>query len=231
MKSLSLLLFAVPILILLDARAQDAVPIEIQQRTVFIKGSEAGTAFSIDYQGKVFLVTARHVVAGLPPQKATIQIWHDEKWEDYHTIKTIFPSSGDVDIAIFETAEKVSTPYSIRPDETAGGGVTMGQRVWFLGYPFGIATHFRDGKRAPFLKSGTMSAIDATNPDAVVIYIDGFNNPGFSGGADNLLGLHEAFVFYPRSRERIRRGHRQNIGERATCGYEALGEHRYFDCL
>lgn len=27
-----------------------------------------------------------------------------------------------------------------------------------------------------------MSAIDATNPDAVVIYIDGFNNPGFSGG-------------------------------------------------
>jgi len=27
-----------------------------------------------------------------------------------------------------------------------------------------------------------MSAIDATNPNAVVIYIDGFNNPGFSGG-------------------------------------------------
>ncbi len=27
-----------------------------------------------------------------------------------------------------------------------------------------------------------MSAIDATHPDAVVIYIDGFNNPGFSGG-------------------------------------------------
>jgi hypothetical protein len=27
-----------------------------------------------------------------------------------------------------------------------------------------------------------MSAVDATDPDAVVIYIDGFNNPGFSGG-------------------------------------------------
>jgi hypothetical protein len=27
-----------------------------------------------------------------------------------------------------------------------------------------------------------MSAIDSTNPDAVVLYIDGFNNPGFSGG-------------------------------------------------
>ena len=27
-----------------------------------------------------------------------------------------------------------------------------------------------------------MSAIDTTNPDAVLVYIDGFNNPGFSGG-------------------------------------------------
>ena len=27
-----------------------------------------------------------------------------------------------------------------------------------------------------------MSAVDATNPNAVVLYVDGFNNPGFSGG-------------------------------------------------
>jgi hypothetical protein len=26
------------------------------------------------------------------------------------------------------------------------------------------------------------ASIDATNPNAVVLYIDGFNNPGFSGG-------------------------------------------------
>ena len=58
----------------------------------------------------------------------------------------------------------------------------MGQQLWFLGYPFGIASHFQDGKRAPFMKRGTMSAIDATHSDAVVIYIDGFNNPEFSGG-------------------------------------------------
>jgi hypothetical protein len=34
----------------------------------------------------------------------------------------------------------------------------------------------------PFMKRGSMSAVDASNPDAVVFYIDGFNNPGFSGG-------------------------------------------------
>jgi hypothetical protein len=34
----------------------------------------------------------------------------------------------------------------------------------------------------PFIKRGTMSAIDGTNSEAIVLYVDGFNNPGFSGG-------------------------------------------------
>jgi hypothetical protein len=34
----------------------------------------------------------------------------------------------------------------------------------------------------PFMKRGSMSAVDASNPNAVVYYIDGFNDPGFSGG-------------------------------------------------
>ena len=161
--------------------AQDAVPGEILNRTVFIKaGNEAGTAFALDYKGKLYLVTARHVIAALPTSNATIQIWQDEQWKDYKTVKTLFPASSNVDIAVFETAEKVAAPYQIQPFGEAGG--TMGQQVWFLGYPFGISSHFGNGKRAPFMKRGTLSAIDATDPDAIVIYLDGFNNPGFSGG-------------------------------------------------
>jgi hypothetical protein len=37
----------------------------------------------------------------------------------------------------------------------------------------------------PFMKRATFSALDTTDLaklDAVVIYLDGFNNPGFSGG-------------------------------------------------
>ena len=41
---------------------------------------------------------------------------------------------------------------------------------------------FADHNTLPFLKKGIMSAIDSQNPDAIVVYIDGFNNPGFSGG-------------------------------------------------
>ena len=32
------------------------------------------------------------------------------------------------------------------------------------------------------MKRGSRPAVDASNPDVVVFYIDGFNDPGFSGG-------------------------------------------------
>jgi S1-C subfamily serine protease len=180
MRKLKLLAVALWMSLVSVALAQDAVPGEILQRTLFIKGSEYGTAFTVDYQGNLYLVTARHVVAGLPESKATILVWQEDQWKNYHTVKTIFPASSDVDIAVIETAEKVPQPYGV---SSAPGGPTMGQQVWFLGYPYGISSHFSGGiKSAPFIKRGTMSAIDSSRPDAVVIYIDGFNNPGFSGG-------------------------------------------------
>jgi hypothetical protein len=181
-----LLLIAMGMVLLVPmAFCQDAVPGEILQRTLFIKvGDVTGTAFAVDYNGKVYFVTARHVVAGLPTTiKATIQVWKDERWIDYPTVRTIFPSSNEVDIAILETNEKIAKPFGITTDDSKGGP-TMGQQVWFLGYPWGIGSHWEgnQGRIVPFIKRGTMSAIDDTNPDAIVLYIDGFNNPGFSGG-------------------------------------------------
>ena len=84
---------------------------------------------------------------------------------------------------MFQTDEKISQPFQV----TLMGktdGVTMGQQVWFLGYPFGLGSPVSSDNRTliPFMKRGAMSAIDYTNPDAIVLYIDGFNNPGFSGG-------------------------------------------------
>jgi S1-C subfamily serine protease len=168
------------------ARAQDAVPGEILARTIFIRvGNQAGTAFTIDYRGKIYLVTARHVVAGVPDNNAIIQVNRDGQWQDFQTVRTLYPSSSDVDIAVFETSEKAAQPFNITPAGDTGG-VSLGQQLWFIGYPFGMASHVTikgsGGGVLPFIKRGTMSAIDATNPDAIVYYIDGFNNPGFSGG-------------------------------------------------
>jgi hypothetical protein len=165
------------------ALAQDAVPQEILLRTLFVKvGDHTGTAFKIDYMGKIYLVTARHVAAGLPERDAVIQVRRGQNWEDLHTIRTLLPPSNAADIAVLETDEIAAQPFQITVmDDT--DGFTMGQQIWFLGFPFGgLGTLGLNGELIPFMKRGTMSAVDPTNHDAVVLYIDGFNNPGFSGG-------------------------------------------------
>lgn len=185
MRKLALILLVAVVPWSLNANAQgldhDYMPVEMLYRTLLIKlGNEQGTAFTVEYEGKMYIVTARHVVAGAAARGAVLQVWQEEQWKDYHTVKTIFPSSGDVDIAIFETNEKVEKHYRVFAKSDNDSGI--GHQVWFFGYPWGIATHFTNGKIAPFVKQGMVSAIDATRPDAVVLYVDGFNNPGFSGG-------------------------------------------------
>jgi hypothetical protein len=146
MRKLAAIVFLSLISFLCVASAQDAVPTEILQRTIRIAvGNETGTAFAVDYQGKMYLVTARHVVAGVPDRNAIIKMWQDNQWKDYQTVKTIYPSSDDVDIAVFETNEKIEKPYWVKTGGTTGGP-TMGQQVWFLGYPWGISSLSRAGK-------------------------------------------------------------------------------------
>ena len=182
---IGLIVVAVWLSVIPKVDAQDAVPTEILQRTLLIKvGNEGGTAFSIDYRGDLYLVTARHVVAELPAGRTTIQIWQSGQWKDLSIVRTTFPASADVDIAVLSTEEKVSVPFHILVSAT-DEGPTMGQQVWFLGYPFAdpkLTTPFLNQQVLPFIKRGTMSAIDGSNQSAVVLYIDGFNNPGFSGG-------------------------------------------------
>lgn len=161
---------------------QDAVPGEMLMRTMLIDtGTKYGTAFKIDYQGRIYLVTARHMVEGMPTSKATFHVWKENRWQDLTTVRTLFPKSSDVDIAVLQTDEKIAQPYQITADDT-GGGVTFGQQVWFLGYPFRLMTRGPSGETFAFMKRGSLSAIDSRNLDAVLIFIDGFNNEGFSGG-------------------------------------------------
>ncbi len=183
MKREACLVMSIAVLLLATvAAAQDAVPREILARTFLVRiGNEQGTAFGIDHSGLFYLITARHVAAGLPSPGGMIQIRKKGEWINYPIAKVIYPSSDKVDIAILKTTEKAAQPFGIQCMKDSGA--TMGQQVWFLGYPFleGLETH-TSNVEFPFIKRGTMSAIDSTDPDAILFYIDGFNNEGFSGG-------------------------------------------------
>jgi hypothetical protein len=41
---------------------------------------------------------------------------------------------------------------------------------------------YNNGEYFPLVKAGVFSGLDNSDPEEVIFYIDGFNNPGFSGG-------------------------------------------------
>jgi hypothetical protein len=106
------------------------------------------------------------------------RIWERNDWRNSQTVKTVYPSSPDVDIAIFETDERIATPYLIG---TTGvfdiWATSLVCRVPLRGIGYSLAW-----RKLAFIKRGALSAVDSTNLDAIVLYIDGFNNHGFSGG-------------------------------------------------
>jgi hypothetical protein len=65
------------------------------------------------------------------------------------------------------------------------GGLMLGGEVGFLGFPFGLESGplpQTAGWPTPFLKKGYLSGHASTRSGNTLFYLDGHNNPGFSGG-------------------------------------------------
>ena len=61
-----------------------------------------------------------------------------------------------------------------------------GQDAYFLGFPYGLKSEYEDFNNnfpVPFVKKAIVSSLD-TDKDCnrQIIFLDGHNNPGFSGG-------------------------------------------------
>lgn len=145
-------------------------------------GTMVCSAFTIEIRDQQFLVTARHCL-GTPPAPSQADLWLNNKWERV-TTKWYFPDNSDVDIAAATIGKEVGRRFEFPPTMD---GIQIGGPVYFLGYPSGLGSVWRlplpsGFGELPFIKAGILSAIDARNPDAILLYVDGHNNPGFSGG-------------------------------------------------
>jgi hypothetical protein len=144
--------------------------------------TSTGSAFTIEVGGKQYLITARHLLTGFGSE-GEIELWIGGKWSRTRA-RAIYPSREVVDIAALDLGRVVTVTFPLEP---SSGGLALGQQVYFLGYPDGLGTSgvtpvppgFGE---IPFLKSGIVSAVDDRDPEASVLYLDGQNNPGFSGG-------------------------------------------------
>lgn len=145
-------------------------------------GETTGSAFTIEVDGKQYLITARHLLKGFGSE-GEIELWFESRWSRMRA-RAIYPSKAAVDIVALDLGRSVTVSF---PLEASSGGLTLGQQVYFLGYPEGLGSSVSGPAppgfgEIPFLKSGIVSALDDRDPNASILYLDGHNNPGFSGG-------------------------------------------------
>lgn len=150
------------------------------QRTFHIKiGDSTGTCFTIDVDGRQYLVTAKHVAETLTGD-CLIQIYHEKQWK-YIDVTIVGHCDGDIDISVLATNFQISP---IHPLEPSSANLGYGQDVYFLGFPYGMSAELGEMNRdfpLPFVKRALVS--NMIFEDGVQIYfLDGHNNPGFSGG-------------------------------------------------
>lgn len=141
-------------------------------------GKATGTAFTVDVDGKQYLVTARHIVDDVSGN-ATLGILSNTEWIPLPT-QLVGHADGETDITVLAANLRLTPPNL--PMEASSAGLTYGQDVFFLGFPYGIQGKviFGDaGYPLPLVKKALVSALDGSGS---VFLLDGHNNPGFSGG-------------------------------------------------
>lgn len=139
-----------------------------------------GTAFTIDVDQRQYLVTARHVVKGMS-SPGTIKLFHNNQWNDIQ-VQPIWCNDSSIDIAILVAPRQLSPPYKLEP---TSAGLVNGQDLYFLGFPYGQFTdhsHLLNNFPLPFIKKAILSAMTGGAKGINMLFLDGHNNPGFSGG-------------------------------------------------
>jgi hypothetical protein len=139
-------------------------------------GKEMGTAFTMDVDGRQYLITAKHMIADLK-QEDSVDIYKDNQWSP--TLVKVLKCEEPIDIAVL-IPSKLLTKTQQLESISASHQIVIGQDVFFIGFPFGLSMSANNlNGEYPFalVKKGILSAIFDTT-----FAIDGFNNPGFSGG-------------------------------------------------
>ena len=163
------------------------IPAEVIYRVFEIVWSHdgdrsSGTAFSMTLGDRQLMVTASHLIQGYPNGSLTIGYGGD-------TVRPrLLGISARTDIAIFDA------PDCARRDDLplhAGmGGLMLGQRVYWMGYPLGVdgGMMFPEtderwcGLAGAGIVSGMQISLKVQPPAAKHGFVvDGLNNPGYSG--------------------------------------------------
>ena len=133
----------------------------------------------MEVEGRQYLVTAGHLVPGTN-RLAEVAVFHADKWEK---LSMVVLRSADADVAVLVPPQVLTPTLKI---VHGSEGAVLGQEVFFLGFPYMLSTdvpaNINNGFPIPFIKKGTLSAWYKGQSPYQMIFVDGINNPGFSGG-------------------------------------------------
>ncbi|AZA60765.1 S1 family peptidase [Chryseobacterium indoltheticum] len=144
-----------------------------------ITETENGTSFILTISEKQYLITAKHLFKGVANgEYKTFSIYINDILTPLSGKVYICPNVN-VDIAVVPLEEHIIAKYEF---SITGGNYSIGEDVFFFGYPYYLSQTLTNVKfKMPLVKTAIVSGVNYQD-DCVQIYLDGHNNPGFSGG-------------------------------------------------
>jgi hypothetical protein len=136
-----------------------------------------GTAFTVEHAEREWLITARHLIPEEPAPEVRLRSRHiDTRMR----LPFLPPLLDSADVAVAPLQQPITPQLELVPSTM---GLMWSQQVYFLGFPFGMATQMSedDHDRIAFVKQAIVSA-SVKLAGLQVWYLDGHNNVGFSGG-------------------------------------------------
>jgi hypothetical protein len=153
-----------------------------------------GTCFTYrlvkDKKEHIFLITAKHLVENIDPASSKFFI---STQSGNHRLEVInlLCCDDDIDVAAIEIVDNDKLELNVLGNNVAfnEGRIDIGQDVFFLGFPLQDRVKSSLGEifkqPVPLVKKGIFSSgiYSDNTPDKISgFYLDGHNNPGFSGG-------------------------------------------------
>jgi hypothetical protein len=147
----------------------------VWERVVNVRcGDISGTGFTVDQQGTQYLVTARHVVDSANPLDILVR----GTSVPVNLDRLPVPNT-DADVAVFRPDHPITPDLPLPADME---GLVFGQDAYFLGFPLGLTFDIGATEYFPLIKRGTVSGVNHRVGSRAILLLDGWNNPGFSGG-------------------------------------------------
>lgn len=145
-----------------------------------------GTGFTIDVDGRQYLITARHIVDGLGPE-GIVKVGKFGKANELvfalYTMK-IFRCAGTTDIAVLIPPTRLTFGTTMEFVDI----FQIGRNAFFVGFPFNMHGMQKKNTESsypfPLVKQGVISGVQyegTDNVDSDLILLDGYNVFGFSG--------------------------------------------------